>query len=236
MQLDGQVVLVTGANRGIGAAVARMTHVQGATVVATARRPGALDALQDELGERCTPLVLDVCSETSVEGAFAEAVERHGRIDALVANAGIGRYGRLADFSLDDFDAVLATNLRGAFCCCRAAMRHMLPRRSGTIITIASVVGIKGYPEQAAYTASKHGVMGLTKSLAVEAQEHDIRVSAVLPGGVDTDMVAEARPDLDRSILIRPEDIAHTVCFLLGLPSSCAIDQIQVRRRRAAPF
>jgi len=112
----------------------------------------------------------------------------------------------------------------------------MIPQRSGCIINVSSVVGIKGYPNQAAYTASKHGVMGLTKSLAVEAQPHGIRVSAVLPGGVDTDMVAQARPDLDRSVLLQPDDVADAVMFLLSLSDRAAIDEIYIRRRASQPF
>ena len=112
----------------------------------------------------------------------------------------------------------------------------MTLRKSGYIINISSVVGLKGYPNQAAYTASKHGVVGLTKSLAVEAQEHGVRVSAILPGGVDTDLVGRARPDLDRSVLMQPEDIAQAVLFLLSLSDRCAIDQIYIRRRTSNPF
>ena len=116
------------------------------------------------------------------------------------------------------------------------AAPSMIPKKSGTIINISSVVGFKGYPNQAAYTASKHALLGLTKSLAVEAQEHGIRVSAILPGGVDTEMVAKARPDLDPKILLEPEDIAHTVLFLLSLSDRAAIDQIYIRRRSSKPF
>jgi 3-oxoacyl-[acyl-carrier protein] reductase len=98
------------------------------------------------------------------------------------------------------------------------------------------VLGFKGYPNQAAYTASKHALIGLTKSLAVEAQEYGIRVSAILPGGVDTQMVAKARPDLDPRILLQPEDVAHAVLFLLSLSDRAAIDQIYIRRRNSNPF
>ena len=112
----------------------------------------------------------------------------------------------------------------------------MIPQRDGYIISISSVVGFKGYPNQSAYTAAKHGVMGLTKSLAVELQTHGIRVSAVLPGGVDTDMVRAARPDLDPSVLLQPEDVAQTVMYLLSLSDRAAIDQIYIRRRGSQPF
>ena len=112
----------------------------------------------------------------------------------------------------------------------------MRPRRCGFIINVSGVVGFKGYPHQAAYTAAKHGIMGLTKSLAVEAQEHGIRVSAVLPGGVDTELVAQARPDLDRAVLMQPDDIAHTIMYLLSLSDRAHVDQIYIRRRNSAPF
>jgi len=153
-----------------------------------------------------------------------------------VNNAGIGLFGKVADFAAADLDRVMAVNLRGTFLCCREAMKLMIPQRSGYIINISSVVGIKGYPNQSAYTASKHAVMGLTKSLAVEAQPHGIRVSAVLPGGVDTEMVQASRPDLDRSVLLQPDDIAQTVMFLLSLPERAAIDEIYIRRRASQPF
>jgi 3-oxoacyl-[acyl-carrier protein] reductase len=112
----------------------------------------------------------------------------------------------------------------------------MIPQKSGYIINVASVVGFKGYVNQAAYTATKHGVMGLTKVLSAEAQPHGIRTSAILPGGVDTDMVGDARPDLDRSVLLQPSDIAQTVMYLLSLSERAAIDQIYIRRRNSTPF
>lgn len=231
--ITGKVILVTGANRGIGAAIVQHLHAAGAQVVATARRVESL-AASAAAGIACE--ALDVCEEVSVQAAFAAVQARFGRLDGLVNNAGVGRYGKLVDFSLADFDVVLNTNLRGAFACAREAMRVMVPQGAGTIVNIASAVGVKGYAEQAAYTASKHGVMGLTKSLAVEAQPLGIRVSVVLPGGVDTEMVREARPDLDPAELIQPGDIAEAVHYLLALPDSCAIDQIYVRRRSSSPF
>ena len=140
------------------------------------------------------------------------------------------------DFPSSDYDKIMDINLKGVFLCCREAMRLMVPAGRGYIINISSVVGFKGYPEQSAYTASKHGVMGLTKSLSVEAQEHNIRVSVILPGGVDTDLVRAARPDLDRTVLIPPEDIADTVLYLLSLSERAVVDQVYIRRRNSAPF
>lgn len=231
-----QIALVTGASRGIGAAIVAALLARGMIVYGAARSHARRTTLAASQAGDLRPLVMDVAEEAAVEQGFARIRAEAGRLDVLVNNAGIGRYGELVDFALADFDAVMAVNVRGTFCCCQQAMRLMRQQRSGYIINIASVVGSKGYPQQAAYTASKHAVMGLTKSLAVEAQAHEVRVSAVLPGGVDTEMVAQARPDLDRSGLIRPADVAEAVCYLLDLPASCAVDQIALRRYGAAPF
>jgi NAD(P)-dependent dehydrogenase (short-subunit alcohol dehydrogenase family) len=130
----------------------------------------------------------------------------------------------------------MAVNVKGLFLCCQQAMRMMVPMRRGYIINISSVVGIKGYANQSAYAASKHAVMGITKSLAAEAQPNGIRVSVILPGAVDTDLIDALRPDLDKSALMKPEDVADAVVFLLSLSESAAVDEICIRRRLSAPF
>ena len=200
---------------------------------------------QDELVETAREIVdaggtasvhsVDVSDEVQIEALFQQADEQ-GRLDILINNAGIGEFGPTVDFAIENFDRIVEVNLRGTFLCSRAALQRMISARNGIIINISSVVGFKGYPNQAAYTASKHGVMGLTKSLAAEAHEHGVRVSAILPGGVDTAMVAQARPDLDRDILIRPADIANTVLYMLSLSDQAAVDEIYVRRRVSTPF
>ncbi|MBN1675382.1 MAG: SDR family oxidoreductase [Kiritimatiellae bacterium] len=234
-----QVALVTGAGRGIGRSIGRMLGRGGAHVVLAARTRQQIEAVAAEIaaaGGRATAVPADVAREEEVDALFSAIREQHGRIDILINNAGIGLFGRVAEIHAADFDRVLQVNLRGTFLCCRQAMRMMIPRRRGTIINVASVVGVNGYPSQGAYTASKHGVMGLTKTLAVEAQEHGIRVSAVLPGGVDTELVGRARPDLDRGALMQPDDIAQAVAYLLSLSDRAAVDQILIRRRMSAPF
>ena len=151
-------------------------------------------------------------------------------------NAGLGISGPVVDFPEASLDTLLAVNVKGLFLCCQQAMRLMVPARTGYIINISSVVGFKGYANQAAYAASKHAVMGITKSLAVEAQPHGIRVSAILPGAVDTGLMDALRPDLDKALLMKPEDVADAVLFLLSLSDSAAIDEIYIRRRTSAPF
>lgn len=237
--LQGQVAIVTGASRGIGKAISLAIARAGAQVVLVARAEKRLVEVQQEIeraGGHASIQTADLRSEDDIRWLFAYTQNAFGRLDVLVNNAGIGRFGPLADFATHDLDEVLMVNLRGTYLCCREAMKLMIPRRHGYIINISSVVGFKGYPSQSAYTAAKHGVMGITKSLAAEAQRHDIRVSAVLPGGVDTELATKARPDLDRAILLNPHDVAATVMFLLSLSDRASIDEIYIRRRTSTPF
>jgi 3-oxoacyl-[acyl-carrier protein] reductase len=241
MQFDlcGQVALVTGSSQGIGRSIGIGLAEAGVKVVLTARNQKKLEAVQEEIASRggeAEVLQADISMEEDILHLFDKLEERYGKLDILVNNAGIGIWGKLVDFAMDDFDRLMAVNVRGLYLCCQQAMRMMIPRKKGFIINVSSVVGFKGYPNQSAYTASKHAVMGITKSLAVEAQEHNICVSVILPGGVDTDFIGEARPDLDRSILIPPEDIARCVLFLLSLSDRAMVDQIYIRRRTGSPF
>ena len=238
-QLRGQTALVTGAGRGIGAAIARALAAHGAHVFLAARTEAQLGQVAQDIrasGGEATAVPADLTEQSSVEALFATLRDRAGRLEVLVNNAGIGLFGQVADFPVEDLDRMYQVNLRGTFLCSREALRMMAPAKRGYIINIASVVGIKGYPNQSGYTASKHAVMGFTKSLAVEAQEHGIRASAVLPGAVFTELIAAARPDLNPAELLRPEDVAGAVLYLLSLSESAAVDEIYIRRRKSSPF
>jgi NAD(P)-dependent dehydrogenase (short-subunit alcohol dehydrogenase family) len=236
--LAGKVALVTGAGRGIGRSVALRLAGLGATVVVSSRTDGEIKSTANEItesGGKSLAVKADVSLEREVEQLFARIDNEFGRLDVLINNAGIGLFGPLEEFPVAEFDRVIAVNLKGTFMCCQQAMQIMRPAGQGYIINISSVVGFKGYPGQSAYT-SKHGIMGLTKSLAVEAQEAGIRVSAILPGGVDTGMVRDARPDLESEGLLSPDDIAEAVEYLLSLSDRAAVDQIYIRRRSSQPF
>ena len=205
----------------------------------TARSAPQIEALAVQItqaGGAATAVAADVSVEDDMVAVFKQVSERFGRLDVLINNAGIGIFGPTVQFTAESVDAIFATNVRGTFVCCREALKLMLPAKAGYIINISSVVGFKGYPSQAAYTASKHAVMGLTKALAAEVAGKGVRISAILPGGVDTDMVGDARPDLDRTQLMQPEDVAQSVMYLLSLSERAAVDQIYIRRRNSAAF
>jgi 3-oxoacyl-[acyl-carrier protein] reductase len=237
--LSGQVALVTGAGRGIGRSIALALAGRGARLFLTARSEVELRAVVEQIearGGEARHLASDISTSGGVRAVFQALAREYDGLDVLVNNAGLGISGTIADFPEESFDTLMAVNVKGLFLCCQEAMRMMVPARRGYIINISSVVGFKGYANQAAYAASKHAVMGITKSLAVEAQPHGIRVSAILPGAVDTGLMDALRPDLDKALLMKPDDVADAVLFLLSLSDSAAIDEIYIRRRTSAPF
>lgn len=239
INLSGKIALVTGSGRGIGRAIARSLAHHGATVIAAARTESQVKTVANEInqsGGTAYSCSFDLANETEILALFAFLEKKSDKLDILVNNAGIGLFGQMHEFSTEDLQALLDVNIRGTYLCCREGLQRMIPNKSGYIINISSVVGFRGYPNQSAYAASKHAVAGMTKSLAVEAQPHNIRASLIHPGGVDTDLVRSARPELDPAILIQPEDIAHTVMYLLSLSERCAVDEIYIRRRGSKPF
>jgi 3-oxoacyl-[acyl-carrier protein] reductase len=224
LDLTGRVALVTGASRGIGRAVALTLAGAGATVVAAARGDHAAETSEAiaAAGGRGRAVSLDLTDAASIDAVVKQTLEEHGRIDVLVNNAGITRDQLMLRMKRDDWDAVIQTNLTGAFLCAQAVLKPMVKQRYGRIVCISSVVGQTGNPGQANYAASKAGLIGFAKSLAKEVASRQITVNVVAPGFIDTDMtraVPEAvRGEWVKSIplgrLGSPEDIAQAVCFL----------------------
>ena len=217
--------IVTGGGKGIGRAVCLALAEQGVNVAVNyAGSQSAAEetaALCREKGVQAMAVQADVAQADQVEALFAKATEAFGRLDILVNNAGITRDNLIVRISEEDFDAVLSTNLKGAFLCCKKAARLMMRQRTGRIVNISSVVGLRGNPGQANYCASKAGLIGLTKSLAKELSSRHVTVNAVAPGFIDTDMT-RVLPEAARDAILsqvplgtfgHPEDVAAAVAF-----------------------
>jgi 3-oxoacyl-[acyl-carrier protein] reductase len=236
-RLDGKVALVTGASQGIGEAIAKQLAAQGATVVCAARTLRKLQEVADAIttaGGKADVVVADLSDGASVRAAVATTVERHGAIHILVNNAGITRDKLLIQMKEDDWDAVIDTNLKGAWTAIQAATKPMMKQRYGRIINIASVVGQMGNPGQANYVAAKAGLIGLTKSVARELASRNVTANAVTPGYIETAMTAglseEVKAEFTKQIplgrLGTASDIASAVVFLASKEASYVTGQV----------
>ena len=226
LDLTDKTALVTGGTRGIGRAIVTQLAAAGAKVAFTYRASSeTADALVAELeagGTEAFALQADAASAEDAERSVTAVTERWGRLDALVLNAGITRDTLMIRMSEDDWQAVIDTNLTGAFHLCKAAYRPMMRQRGGSIVALSSVVGVMGNAGQANYSASKAGLIGLTKSLARELGGRGVRANVVAPGYVDTDMTSDlgdaATEALQKQIPLgrtaRPEEVASVVTFL----------------------
>ncbi len=240
IDLKGKTALVSGASRGIGKSISLALAGCGAHVFLTARDPKKLQEVRHEIvqaGGSAHAIAADLGKEEEIYGLFKEIRDCSCGLDILINNAAIGVFKDIEEQTVQDFQSIFDVNVKSMFLACKEALKIMESKESGGyIINIASVAGKKVYPQQSIYAASKHAVMGLTKAIAVEKQSGNIRVSVILPGGVDTDFIDQARPDLDKSILIRPDDIAKTVLYLLSLSGTAMVDEICIRRIGATPF
>ena len=228
MLLDGKVAIVTGASRGIGRAIAIRLAAEGASVVVNyagnEKAAEETKAAIEAAGGKALCFKADVAGADSVTAMFAAAVEAFGTVDILVNNAGITRDGLLMRMKDEDFDAVLATNLKGVYLCTKAATKLMMKKRSGRIVNMTSVVGLMGNAGQTNYAAAKAGILGFSKSAAKELASRGITVNMVAPGFIDTDMTA-VLSDKVREAMVgeiplgrmgAPEDVANAVLFLVS--------------------
>ena len=227
MTLQGQIALVTGASRGIGQAIALELGKQGATVIGTATTDKGAQAITEYLaaaGAKGTGLALNVNDAAQIDAVLDSIRKQFGEVSILVNNAGITKDNLLARMSDEEWDDVIATNLKSVFRLSRAVLRAMMKARAGRIINISSVVGSSGNPGQTNYSASKAGMAGFTKSLAQEIGSRNITVNCVAPGFIDTDMTQvlgeEQRAKLVEHVPLKrlgqPADIAAAVAFLAG--------------------
>jgi NADP-dependent 3-hydroxy acid dehydrogenase YdfG len=213
MRLDGKAALVTGASRGIGAAVARRLHEAGAKV-ALASRSGEDLGLEGAVGVEC-----DVSDRAAVEAAVARAAEELGGLDIAVANAGMGAYGPFLELAPEHLEAMIDVNLKGVLYTAAAALPLLVEAGGGDFVTLGSVAGVRAFPGEAVYNASKFGAHGFTHALDHEMRERDVRCSVVAPGGVATDFALETgRPQEALEGMMSAEDVAEVVLFTVTRP------------------
>lgn len=232
-RLEGKVSIVTGSSGGIGKAIALKFAEEGSSVVIAARRSELCNQVAADIGERrgnAIAIPTDVSDESQVEQLVSETTRRLGRLDILVNNAGIGGGTQVFETSTETFDAVMNTNLRGAFFCCRAGFRQMMRNGGGTIINISSVCGVDAWAGTGTYSASKYGLIGLTKAMADEGRHHKIKVCAICPAGVKSSLVDASPREIESSEFISPFDIAETAVYLSTLGPNVVVHQVIVDR------
>ncbi len=222
--LKGKTAIVTGASRGIGLEIARVLASRGANIalISTGVQEELAAAIASEFGVQCKSYGCDVSNTESVTAAFKSIIENFEAVDILVNNAGITRDGLVMRMKDEDYDDVIRVNLRSVFVCTKAILRHMMGRKKGRIINMASINGIRTQAGQANYAASKAGIIGMTKSNAMEFASRGITVNAVAPGFIQTDMTAKLPPEMINQYksgiplqdLGLPQDVAYAVTFL----------------------
>ena len=238
-RLAGKVAIVTGASRGIGRAISIALAKEAATVVLAARSRRKLQGTSNqvtETGGKAEVVVTELTEEESIKNLVRVTDEKFGRLDILVNNAGITHSAKVEETATEDWDRCMRVNTRAPFILCREALPLLRKAKAAHIINIASVVGVKGYPLQSAYTASKHALRGMTISLAEELKGSNIRVHLLCPGGVDTELVRKVRPDIKKNELIKPEEIAELVVYLVAHKGNAVIDELHIRRATSSPW
>lgn len=237
--LTDKVLLLTGGGGGIGRAIALRMAQEGMKIILLGgSRVEKLEETENLVSgyAPCSILPGDLTDLTFLEKSVAQAAEIYGGIDVLINNAGAAANHAFENVSVEEFDKIMAINVKVPFFLTQFALPLLKKSAAATIINIASVTGHAGYPQQSVYSASKHALLGMTKSIASEYYKENIRVHAISPGGVYTDMVKVTRPDLKPDGMIMPEDIADIVHFFLANRGNGVIDEILVHRVGKTPF
>lgn len=237
--LTGKVAIVTGAGRGIGRAICVALARESATIVLASRSQQHLRQaakMVTEAGGKASIVPTELTEEQSIKNLVRETAEQFGRLDILVNNAGITHSALLEDTATEDWERLMRVNARAPFILCREALPLLRKSERAYIINISSVVGVKGYPQQSAYTSSKHALRGMSISLAEELRGTNIRVHVLCPGGVATDMVARVRPDIAKDELIGPEEVAELVHYLVTHKGNAVVDELHIRRATSTPW
>jgi 3-oxoacyl-[acyl-carrier protein] reductase len=239
INLEKKIALITGASRGIGEEIARRLAKEKVNLALIARDENKLKKIKDELLKENVEifiLPIDLTENNAPKFAIEKVIEYFGGLDILINNAGTALSKPLLETSEEEWNNLMTINAKVPYFLCKYAIPYLKKSEIPTIINISSVVGYKGYINQSAYTASKHALHGFTKVLAQEVHEYGIRVHLISPGGVATDLVNKVRPDLEKSSLIQPYEIAEIIVFLLKFRNNAVIDEIQVRRKDNIPW
>ncbi len=231
IEIKDRVILVTGGARGLGAEICRDLCEAGAVVIPADIRPDLLRDTARQLsanGRQVKPVEMDVCDEKQVEGVIRQVLDEYGRLDVLVNNAGTDKTLSVEELAVSDWDRVLGVNLRGPFLTSKFAFPIMRRQGEGAIINIVSTAARRAWPNAAAYHASKWGLLGFTHALHTEGRLHNIKVTAVIAGGMRTPFLLERFPDIDLDTLQDPANVARTVRFVLQQPVETVIPEIMV--------
>ena len=238
-RLGGKIALVTGASRGVGRAISVAFAQEGAAIMLAARSSQKLNETAEEVrraGGKAESVITDLSREEAIKKLVKVTSEKFGRLDILVNNAGVTHSAKLEATTTENWDRVFRVNTRAPFILCREALPLLRKASKGYIINIVSIVGVKCYPLQSAYTASKHALRGMTKSLAEELRGTNVRVHSICPGGIDTDMIQVIRPDIKKEDLMKPEEIAELVVYLVTHEGNAVIDEFHIRRAASSPW
>lgn len=237
--MTNNVAIITGGGGGIGSAVAQTLAANGMKIALLGgNNLEKLSATADAVRKYSDCLVIpgDLTDMEFLSGAVSQAAEYFGKIDTLINNAGVAQNTPFEAVSVAEFDRIMAINTKVPYFLTQFTLPFLRKSDAAAVINIASVVAHAGYPQQSVYTASKHALLGMTKSIANELHKENIRVHAISPGGVYTDMVKISRPDLSPDGMIMPEDIAEIVLFFLSRRTNAVIDEICVHRLGKEPF
>jgi NAD(P)-dependent dehydrogenase (short-subunit alcohol dehydrogenase family) len=227
--IEKQVAVVTGAGRGIGRAIAVELGRLGAKVVLASRNRRELEETGRAIGANASVLPANVRKKDELQRLFEQVAGAVGPVDILVNAAGLGIFGPVANFSDEDFETLIETNLRGIFFTCRYVLPSMIERKRGHIINVASIAGKLGSANRAVYCASKFGVVGFTESLAEEVRQYGVRASVICPGSTDTRFSPSETSGKARERMLRPEDVAHAVRMIVTQEPNSFISEIIMR-------
>ena len=234
---SGRIALITGAGGGIGRAIALRLAEDHMKLVLVGRTESKLLETQRLIPDTESLVVTgDLLDPAFPKACVEAAVKGFGQIDVLINNAGLAQSQPFEEITADEYDRIMNTNVKAPFLLTQAALPHLRASDFATVINIASVTAHKGYPLQSVYSASKHALIGMSKSLANEVYKEGVRVHVISPGGVFTDMVRISRPDLSEEGMILPEDIAEIAAFFLEHRTNAVIDEIQAHRAGKEPF